>query len=90
MKEATGELNMTVVTVVAIAAVGMLFTIFVWPNIQSNMALNTACSQTDANGNYSTNNTAVTVGGDGYVECKNFHCTVNYNGKVFEKDCSVT
>ena len=35
MKEATGELNMTVITVVAIAAVGLLFTLFVWPNIQS-------------------------------------------------------
>ena len=45
MKEATGELNMTVITVVAIAAVGLLFTAFVWPNIQSNLAINTACSQ---------------------------------------------
>ena len=45
MKEATGELNMTVITVVAIAAVGALFTVFVWPNIQMNLMLSTACSQ---------------------------------------------
>ena len=48
MKEATGELNMTVITVVAIAAVGLLFTLFVWPNIQSNLAIQTACANLDA------------------------------------------
>ena len=37
MKEATGELNMTVVTVVAIAAVAAFFYAFVWPNIQNSM-----------------------------------------------------
>ena len=35
MKEATGELNMTVITVVAIAAIGGLFYAFVWPMIQA-------------------------------------------------------
>ena len=34
MKEATGELNMTVITVIAIAAVAALFYAFVWPMIQ--------------------------------------------------------
>ena len=33
MKEATGELNMTVITIIAIAAVGALFYVFVWPMI---------------------------------------------------------
>ncbi len=37
MKEATGELNMTVITVVAIAAVGAFFYAFVWPNIKNNI-----------------------------------------------------
>ena len=37
MKEATGELNMTVVTVVAIAAVGGFFYAFVWPNIKAGL-----------------------------------------------------
>lgn len=41
MKEATGELNMTVVTVVAIAAVGAFFYAFVWPSIQKGLANNT-------------------------------------------------
>ena len=41
MKEATGELNMTVVTVVAIAAVGAFFYAFIWPNIKLGLMKNT-------------------------------------------------
>ncbi len=37
MKEASGELNMTVITIVAIAAVGALFYVFVWPTIQASI-----------------------------------------------------
>ena len=41
MKEATGELNMTVVTVVAIAAVAAFFYAFVWPGIQNSIKAST-------------------------------------------------
>ena len=41
MKEATGELNMTVITVVAIAAMAGLFYAFVWPMIQRSIVQNT-------------------------------------------------
>ncbi|MBE6140663.1 MAG: hypothetical protein E7172_03915 [Firmicutes bacterium] len=44
MKEATGELNMTVVTVVAVAAVGAFFYAFVWPGIQQGLARNTCAN----------------------------------------------
>lgn len=44
MKEATGELNMTVVTVVAIAAVAAFFYAFVWPGIKSSIESNTHCA----------------------------------------------
>lgn len=44
MKEATGELNMTVVTVVAIAAVAAFFYAFVWPNIKSSIMASTYCA----------------------------------------------
>jgi hypothetical protein len=87
MKEATGELNMTVITVVAIAAVGMLFTLFVWPNIQANLAISTACANVDAHGNYVTNDTSITAGTNGYVSCANFNCTAEYAGKSFTKTC---
>ena len=33
MKEASGELNMTVVTIIAIAAIAAFFTAVIWPNI---------------------------------------------------------
>ena len=44
MKEATGELNMTVVTVVAIAAVAAFFYAFIWPSIQNSIEQSTKCS----------------------------------------------
>ena len=44
MKEATGELNMTVVTVVAIAAVAAFFYAFVWPGIKASITNSTKCA----------------------------------------------
>lgn len=41
MKEASGELNMTVITIIAIAAVGALFYLFVWPMIQKSIVQQT-------------------------------------------------
>lgn len=41
MKEATGELNMTVVTLIAVAAVAMLFYFFLWPMVQKMVAQQT-------------------------------------------------
>ena len=87
MKEATGELNMTVITVVAIAAVGLLFTVFVWPNIQSNLALSTACSQVNNKGNYTIED-GTASGDNGYVTCTNYQCSADYNGKTFSRNCN--
>lgn len=53
MKEATGELNMTVITIVAIAAVAGIFYLWVWPSIQVSIArstCNASCSWIDADG----------------------------------------
>ena len=44
MKEATGELNMKVITVVAIAAVAGIFTVFIWPSIRASITNNTNCA----------------------------------------------
>ena len=41
MKEATGELNMTVVTLIAIAAIGALFYVFIWPMVQRTIVQQT-------------------------------------------------
>ena len=45
MKDATGELSMTAVAVVAIAAIGVVFTTLVWPQIRRNILRSTYCSQ---------------------------------------------
>ena len=89
MKEATGELNMTVITVVAIAAVGALFTLFVWPNIQSNLALSSACSNVNSRGNYNSEDAALkNATSDGYMSCGNFVCVTHYNGKTYSRNCN--
>jgi hypothetical protein len=46
MKDATGELSMTAVAVVAIAAIGVVFTTLIWPAIRTNILRSTYCSQT--------------------------------------------
>ena len=37
MKEASGELNMTVVTIVAIAAIAAFFSVVLWPRIRTTI-----------------------------------------------------
>lgn len=37
MKAATGELNLTVITLIAIAAVIAFFTLVLWPNIANSV-----------------------------------------------------
>lgn len=44
MKEASGELSMTAVAVVAIAAIGVLFTTLIWPSIKGSIIASTKCS----------------------------------------------
>lgn len=72
MKEATGELNMTVVTVVAIAAVMAFFYAFVWPTIRTSLQLNTACS-TAGGGQYSD--------GENNISCSAGWCYANNQSK---------
>ena len=45
MKDATGELSMTAVAVVAIAAIGVVFTTLIWPQIRTQILRSTYCSQ---------------------------------------------
>lgn len=79
MKEATGELNMTVVTVVAIAAVGAFFYAFIWPSIQTGLMKNT-CSNICAEGKVKS----VKKDGDNYVcECEiGGDTTIDKDGNV--------
>ena len=89
MKEATGELNMTVVTVVAIAAVAAFFYAFVWPSIKNSIGSSTAC----ANG---PGTTSGEQGKEGYTKCENvtqgqntYTCSYFANGKTSTTTCTV-
>lgn len=44
MKDATGELSMTAVAVVAIAAISVLFSTLIWPQIKKSIMRSTYCS----------------------------------------------
>lgn len=64
MKEATGELNITVVTIIAIAAIAALFYAFVWPAIKGNLTASTRCASAYGCGGCND---------DGYMECKGYY-----------------
>ena len=74
MKEATGELNVTVITVIAVASLSAFFYFTIWPLIRANMDSNTKCSQavcekcTDASGNCTTDSCHV-AGSNENFEC---------------------
>lgn len=44
MKEATGDLNSTVITVIAVAAFAVFFFSYLWPMISDTIELNQKCS----------------------------------------------
>lgn len=45
MKEATGELNMTVVVVLLVAGLAVFFFSFLWPTIRNNFKKDTSCDE---------------------------------------------
>ena len=45
MKEATGELSMTAIAVVAIAAIAVVFSTLIWPSLKANIERSTHCAQ---------------------------------------------
>lgn len=72
MKEATGELNMTVITIVAIGALMGFFYLIIWPNLKQSMALNSACNSAGASTKQNSGKTIYesgTAGTEGYIHC---------------------
>lgn len=81
MKDATGELSMTAVAVVAIAAISVVFSTLIWPTIKVNIMRSTYCSQAF--------NCSDPV--DGMSTC--YYCKeaeILEDGTVSEQDCSQT
>lgn len=63
MKDATGELSMTAVAVVAIAAISVVFSTLIWPSIKANITRSANCSQA-----YSCD--CSSAGAGGLCDCK--------------------
>ncbi len=49
MKEATGEVNMTVVIVIAVATLSVFFFAVLWPSIKNTFIANNKCSDAICN-----------------------------------------
>lgn len=84
MKEATGELNMTVVTVVAVAAIAAFFTILVWPSLKNSLMAPTICANghnyTQGSSNQSGYVSCGALGADGKYSCT--YTTTDDNGTI--------
>ena len=68
MKEATGELNMTVITVVAIAAIGAFFYAFVWPALKNNIQNSQKCANAICNNCTGTSCTCTYINEEGTAQ----------------------
>lgn len=85
MKDATGELSMTAVAVVAIAAISVLFSTLVWPTIKQNILRSTYCSASfdcDEEGNCSYCPSNDSSDGTVVITCDNpedIYCPDNAN-----------
>ena len=74
MKEASGELSMTAVAVVAIAAIGVLFTTLIWPSMKASIVNRQRCAAASCYGCLSTEKYDDEEGGNAHekpVKCPN-------------------
>ena len=83
MKEASGELNMTVITIVAIAAIAAFFYAFVWPGLQKSITRNQCAA------NWGVDATSVTMSDKCTCTCTGDDCNDKVKGKI-ENMCQDT
>lgn len=76
MKDATGELSMTAVAVVAIAAISVVFTTLIYPTIKNNILRSAHCSQVE----YCEDGTGTTI------TC--YYCTDTDCSELKEVQCT--
>ena len=67
MKEASGELNMTAITIVAIAAIAGFFYAFVWPSLKMSITKNQQCASAICEDCIGTTKTCEYFGADGVL-----------------------
>ena len=78
MKEATGELNMTVVIVIAVAILAAFFYTIIWPLIRNNYNTNANCSKAICS---CPKNDPLCRRSNGMADCK----VLDKDGKVITK-----
>ena len=83
MKEATGELNMTVVTLIAVAALGAVFYLVVWPMVQ-RMLIQQTCN-TYGEGYVATRG-EVQTGNDSNAKIYKWQCCHETTNKCIDAD----
>ena len=77
MKEATGELSNTVITVVAIAAILSLFTVFLYPSLKAAIRARTYCQSSVQCGACS----------EGKMECHYYNDDMSVSEDTIMCDC---
>ena len=75
MKDATGELSVTVIAIVAIAAILAVFTVFLLPTLKAQIALTQACN---------SGPTFKSENDSGKIECKGKAEAANKTGQTWE------
>lgn len=65
-----------------LAAFILIFFSIMWPQIQADLALETACSEVNSYGYL------YTYYDGNKVSCRNYECTIDIDGKYYEKSCS--
>lgn len=70
MKEATGELNLTVVVVMFVAVLAFFFFSVLWPRIQGNYRANTKCDDAICQCPERDSTGKCKIPADGMVDCK--------------------
>lgn len=75
MKQATGEVNMTVVIVIAVGILSVFFFGVLWPNIRNGLIANSKCSDAVCENTPDSNNSVICrYYKNGRQEGKEFRC----------------
>ena len=79
MKEATGELNVTLIVVTIVALLSVLFFTVIWPRIHGNFNRTTKCDKAVCNCDDPTGETCSNVV-DGMIKCKYYDSVSDTTG----------
>ncbi len=77
-----------IVPFVVVVALGLIFALVVWPDVQVNLMGQTACANVDYMGDYES--VGLKENESGYTKCENFVCKVFFNDEEYEFNCLET